>query len=67
MRFVRQLFHLLIGLLALAFIAAAASWMWPEDSSRIWFFAYAAMGGAAFWELVGMLRNRNGEQGDNCG
>ncbi|MDK2760972.1 MAG: hypothetical protein KYX64_06390 [Sphingopyxis sp.] len=67
MRFGRQLFHLLIGLLAFALLAAAASWMWPEDSSRIWFFAYAAMGGAAFWELAKMFRDRNGEQGDNCG
>ena len=67
MRFVQQIIHLLIGLLAIALIAAAAGWVWPSLSSRIWLLAYAVMAGHVLWELIGMLRNRNGENGENCG
>ncbi|WP_152998670.1 hypothetical protein [Sphingopyxis sp. H115] len=67
MRFLRQLLHWLVGLLGLAILAATASWIWPEDSRQIWFLAYAAIAASVFWELIDKLRNRNGEQGDNCG
>ena len=67
MLFVRQFLHWLVGLLALAILAAGASWTWPEDSSKMWFLAYSAIAASVFWELINKLRNRNGEQGDNCG
>jgi len=43
MRFVRQIVHLLIGLLATAFVAAAASLVWPTASHWIWIAAYVVM------------------------
>jgi len=58
MRFVRQMVHLLIGLLATAFVAAAASWVWPAATHWIWIVAYVAMAILALRELVKMLRTK---------
>ncbi|WP_332818412.1 hypothetical protein [Sphingopyxis sp.] len=61
MRFVRQSLHLLIGLLATAFVAAAASWIWPAASHWIWIVAYVAMAVLALRELTKLMRSRSGE------
>ena len=61
MRFVRQMVHLLIGFLATAFVAAAASWVWPAASHWIWIAAYVAMAILALRELTILLRTRSGE------
>ncbi|MBJ7501185.1 MAG: hypothetical protein JHC57_15630 [Sphingopyxis sp.] len=60
MRFARQIVHLLIGLLAMAFVAAAASWIWPAASHWIWIAAYVVMVVLAFRELIMTLRSRPG-------
>jgi len=52
MRFARQIVHLLIGLLATAFVAAAASWVWPTASHWIWIAAYVVMAILALRELA---------------
>ncbi len=61
MRFVRQSLHLLIGLLAAAFVAAAASWVWPAASHWIWIAAYVVMAILALRELAVLLRKKPGE------
>ncbi len=61
MRFVRHLLHLLVGFLATAFVAAAASWIWPAASHWIWIAAYVVMALLAVRELIVMLRKRPGE------
>jgi len=61
MRLVRQILHLLIGLLAAAFVAAAASWAWPAASHWIWIVAYVVMAGLALRELSLLVRARSGE------
>ncbi len=61
MRFVRQIIHLLIGLLAAAFVAAAVSWAWPAASHWIWIVAYVVMAVLALRELSLLFRARPGE------
>lgn len=60
MRFARQIIHLLIGLLATAFVAAAASWAWPAASYWIWIAAYVVMAILALRELIMTLRTKPG-------
>ncbi|GAO78611.1 hypothetical protein [Sphingopyxis sp. C-1] len=60
MRFVRQIVHLLIGLLATAFVAAAASLVWPTASHWIWIAAYVVMVVLALRELIMRQRTKPG-------
>lgn len=53
MRIVLALINILIGLLALAFIAAALAWAMPGAAATIWTIAYISM---AVLAITGLIR-----------